>query len=58
VTATDAGGASNVAAQTQVFGGRTYRFTGWSDGGSPSHTIVTPTNPTTYTARFKRGGKA
>ena len=48
----------NVAAQNQVFGGRTYRFNGWSDGGAASHTIVTPVAPTIYTAKFKRGGKA
>jgi glucose/arabinose dehydrogenase/PKD repeat protein len=48
----------NVAAQNQVFGGRTYRFTGWSDGGAASHTIVTPGTPTTYLAKFKRGGRA
>ena len=47
----------NVAAANQVFGGRTYRFQSWSDGGAASHTIVTPSAPTTYTARFKRGGK-
>ena len=48
----------NVVAQNQVFGGRTYRFTSWSDGGAASHTVITPANPATYTARFKKGGKA
>jgi glucose/arabinose dehydrogenase/PKD repeat protein len=47
----------NVSAATQVSGGRTFRFQSWSDGGAASHTIVTPAAPTTYTAKFKRGGK-
>lgn len=48
----------NVSAANQVFGGRNYRFTSWSDGGAASHSIVTPASPATYTAKFKRGGKA
>jgi hypothetical protein len=32
--------------------GRTWAFSSWSDGGAQSHTIVTPTNPATYTATF------
>jgi PKD repeat protein len=47
----------NVSATNQVYGGRTYRFSNWSDGGAASHSIVTPANPTTYTAKFKRGGR-
>jgi glucose/arabinose dehydrogenase len=49
------GWALNVSAPDQASGGRTYRFQRWSDGGAPSHTIVTPTAPTTYTAKFTRG---
>jgi glucose/arabinose dehydrogenase/sugar lactone lactonase YvrE len=30
----------------------TYRFTGWSDGGSITHTIWTPSSDTVYTATF------
>ncbi|GAA2588930.1 hypothetical protein GCM10010435_79280 [Winogradskya consettensis] len=32
--------------------GTTYHFTGWSDGGSIRHTIVTPGDDTTYTAVY------
>jgi PKD repeat protein len=34
--------------------GRTWVFDSWSDGGARDHTIVTPVEPTTYTATFKR----
>jgi glucose/arabinose dehydrogenase len=47
----------NVSAPNQVVGSRTYRFQSWSDGGAQVHTIVTPADATTYTAKFKRGGK-
>ena len=32
--------------------GRTYTFDSWSDGGLPTHTIVTPPGPAQYTAAF------
>jgi glucose/arabinose dehydrogenase/PKD repeat protein len=47
-----------LAAQNQVFAGRTYRFQSWSDGGAQTHSITTPSSPTTYVAKFKRGGRA
>jgi glucose/arabinose dehydrogenase len=34
-------------------GGRSWRFTGWSDGGAASHTIVTPGLTAAYTATFQ-----
>ena len=33
--------------------GTQYVFTGWSDGGSPSHTLTATGGPATYTASFK-----
>jgi len=36
----------------QSSGGTIYEFSGWSDGGAATHTINTPANNTTYTARF------
>jgi glucose/arabinose dehydrogenase len=32
--------------------GRTYTFDHWSDGGMPTHTIVTPASPATWTGFF------
>ena len=40
------------APSPQVVGGRTYVFTGWSDGGAATHTITTPASDTTYTANY------
>ena len=37
----------------QTLGSSTYTFASWSDGGSASHTISTPSNATTYTANFQ-----
>ncbi len=34
----------------QTVGGRTYRFSSWSDGGARSHVITTPATNQTYTA--------
>ena len=49
------GYALNVYAPRQVDRlGRTWVFGSWSDGGAKYHAITTPTNPTTYTATFKR----
>jgi glucose/arabinose dehydrogenase len=48
----------SVSAPTpQVRNKRAYVFATWSDGGSQSHVIVAPTNPTTYTATYN-GSKA
>jgi len=49
------GWALNVSAPDQVLGGRSYRFQRWSDGGARSHTILTPSGPATYSAKFTRG---
>jgi glucose/arabinose dehydrogenase len=46
------------APSPQTLAGRTYRFFKWSDGGSATHTIVTPSTDTTYTATFKVRGKS
>lgn len=40
------------AAATQVVGGTTYTFQGWSDGGAATHTVTTPSAATTYTATY------
>ncbi len=40
------------APPVQSVGGQTYYFAGWSDGGLPSHDIVTPEVETTFTASF------
>jgi glucose/arabinose dehydrogenase len=37
---------------TQTLAGKTYVFSGWSDGGSAVHTVTTPATDTTYTATF------
>jgi hypothetical protein len=48
-----AGSLNTISAPAQfVSGGITYNFTGWSDGGSPSHEIVAPGINTTYTASY------
>lgn len=39
--------------QTQTLNGKTYQFTGWSDGGAIAHNIATPAVDTTYTANYK-----
>jgi PKD repeat protein len=40
----------------QTVGSKTYRFTGWSDGGAETHDIVIPRNFTTYVANFAQIG--
>ncbi len=40
----------------QASGGTTYAFQSWSDGGSQSHVISTPSANTTYTAAFTGSG--
>ena len=42
------------ASSPQQKGGRTYRFTSWSDGGAQTHAITAPATATTYTAQFIR----
>lgn len=44
----------NVYAPPQKHEGRRYVFRSWSDGRANRHTIVTPQERVTYTARFKR----
>ena len=41
-------------ASPQTLNGRQYVFKMWSDGGAQTHTIVTPSSNTTFTARFRR----
>lgn len=48
----------DIGAADQVFNGRRYRFSNWSDGGQASHTIVTPGTKTTFTAVFIDAGPA
>jgi hypothetical protein len=49
------GSRNSISAVTpQVKGGKTYRFSSWSDGGAQTHDIVAPATATTYTARFQR----
>jgi glucose/arabinose dehydrogenase len=40
------------APSPQVAGSTTYTFGSWSDGGASSHSIATPSVPTTYMATF------
>ena len=40
------------APATYSINGLSYTFTGWSDGGSATHTIATPSSNTTYTANY------
>ena len=44
--------------QPQVVDGTSYVFGSWSDGGAASHTISTPVDDTTYTARYVSGPAA
>ncbi|HEX9286410.1 MAG TPA: PQQ-dependent sugar dehydrogenase [Thermoanaerobaculia bacterium] len=32
-----------------------YSFVSWSDGGAATHSVITPSNPTTYTASYRKG---
>jgi hypothetical protein len=44
----------NLEAESPLtLGGRTYEFTGWSDGGGANHGITTPDTATTYTATYR-----
>ncbi len=40
----------------QSLDGSTYIFDSWSDGGGKSHSIITPSINTTYTAKLKKQG--
>jgi glucose/arabinose dehydrogenase len=51
------GSSNSVSAPTpQTFGGASYAFSHWSDGGARSHNLVAPATPTTYTAAFGQPG--
>jgi cysteine-rich repeat protein len=41
-----------ISAPTQAFGGASYDFVSWSDGGARSHSITAPATPATYVATF------
>jgi glucose/arabinose dehydrogenase len=41
------------APSPQTSQGRSWRFGSWSDGGAPTHPIVTPREPATFTATFR-----
>jgi glucose/arabinose dehydrogenase len=41
------------ATSPQAFGGSTYAFVSWSDGGAKTHNISTPAANRTYTATFR-----
>lgn len=41
------------ASTPQTMGGTQYQFANWSDAGSVTHRIATPSTTTTYTARFQ-----
>ena len=45
-----------ITAPDQKFRGKTYTWVSWSDGGTLSHIITTPSSATTYTATYQRGG--
>jgi glucose/arabinose dehydrogenase len=52
---TIAGSNTSVSAQTtQVLGGNTYTFVGWSDGGTQQHNFLAPAGTTTYTADYSQ----
>ena len=40
----------DIGAATQVFNGRNFQFSHWSDGGSATHTVATPANNTSTSA--------
>lgn len=43
------------AVSPQSLGTKSYNFSSWSDGGSRSHSISTPSSPATFTAAFAEG---
>jgi glucose/arabinose dehydrogenase len=48
----------DLGAANQVFNGRNYQFSNWSDGGAATHTIATPSSTRVYTAVFVDAGPA
>jgi aminopeptidase S len=46
------------AVSPQTSAGASYVFTSWSDGGAQIHSLVTPTDDTTFTANFQTGGQS
>lgn len=48
----DAGSTHSIGATSPQGVGTLYTFDSWSDGGNQTHTITTPSQDTTYTARF------
>ena len=46
------------AGSPQTLGGSSYAFTGWSDGGAASHTIVAGATPATYSASYAPTGSS
>jgi len=45
-----------IGAQSQTFGGTSYTFSSWSDGGAASHGIVVPATNQSYVATFQSSG--
>jgi glucose/arabinose dehydrogenase len=43
-----------LSAPLQTINNQTYQFASWSDGGAATHTILTPSTATTYTANFQQ----
>ena len=43
---------SLIAPPSQPFGGKTYEFASWSDGGAAAHTVTAGTTPATYRANY------
>jgi glucose/arabinose dehydrogenase len=54
VTAWVRDGISVTAPRQQDRYGRVWAFKSWSDGGPATHTVISPEDPKTYTAAFKR----
>jgi glucose/arabinose dehydrogenase len=51
------GSSNSVSAPSpQTFGGASYTFSFWSDGGARTHNVIAPATPRTYTAAFGRVG--
>jgi len=46
------------AVTPQASGGTSYAFASWSDAGTATHTIATPSTDTTYTATYQATGTA
>ena len=46
------------APASQVVGGTTYTFNGWSDGGARAHDVIAPATAATYTATYLASANA